>query len=213
MNIPNGFSEEEVLQVIDEVVGKLAGPFKFGFYEKEDMQQEGRLFAMEALPNFDASRGTLKTFLTNAIRNRFINMRRDKFERQQPPCSSCPFYKQAHDKCGAFECKEDCDKWQGWKKRNLVKRNLMEGYNPNSVSESSADDSSGSSGEILSDISNAEIIKYVDKHIPINLRADYCRMLSGVKIPKNRRNKVIDIVKKLVQDKFGDDDGENEKAG
>jgi len=204
MFIPNGFSEEEVLHIIDEVVGKLAGPFKFGFHEADDMKQEGRIFALEALPRFDAAQGTLKNFLTNHIRNRFINMKRDKFERQHPPCSSCPFHRQAFDKCMAFDCEEDCDKWQGWRKRNTTKRNLMEGYNPNNVVENTGN-SAPDSTALLTDMSEKEIINYVDRNVPVSLRADYCRMLSGVKIPKARREKVLSVVRQLVHERFGND--------
>lgn len=205
MLVPNGFSEADVLRIIDEVVAKLASPFKFGFHETDDMKQEGRIFALECLPRFDAAQGTLKNFLMNHVRNRFINMKRDKFERQHPPCSSCPFYKHAHDQCGAFSCKDECDKWEGWKKRNMTKRNLMEGYNPNSVTENSGDNSPNSQA-LLDGMSNQEIIDYVDKNIPMTLRADYCRMLSGVKIPKIRREKVLTKVKQLVYERFGNDD-------
>jgi hypothetical protein len=140
----------------------------------------------------------------NHIRNRFINMKRDKFERQHPPCSSCPFYRQAHDKCVGFDCREDCDKWQGWKKRNMMKRNLMEGYNPNSVSENSGDDAPHSD-VLLTNMSNKEIVDHVDRNIPLPLRADYCRMLSGVKISKARREKILSIVRQLVHERFGDE--------
>lgn len=204
MFTPNGFSEQEVLRTIEDVVCKLAGPFKFGFHETDDMKQEGRILALECLPRFDAGQGTLKNFLTNHLRNRFINMQRDKLERRHPPCSSCPFYKASLDKCGAFDCKENCEKWQGWKRRNLVKRNLMEGYNPNCVSESSGDDTP-SSEALLSQIADKEIVEYVDRNIPIALRADYLRMLNGVKLPKNRREKVLTTVRELVHARFKND--------
>jgi len=204
MFVPNGYTEQEVLQTIDIVVSKLAVPFKFGFHEVDDMKQEGRIFCLECLPRFDASQGTLKNFLMNHVRNRFINMKRDKFERQHPPCSSCPFYRQTFDKCVAFDCREDCDKWRGWKLRNQTKRNLMEGYNPNLVCESSGDD--GPTSEvILEEMANQEVIEYVDKNIPLNMRADYCRMLAGVKISKARRDKIVDFIKDLVFERFGNE--------
>jgi hypothetical protein len=205
MFIPNGFTEQEVLQTIEDVVVKLAGPFKFGFHEAEDMKQEGRILAITALENFDAARGTLKNFLTNHIRNRFINMRRDKLERRHPPCSSCPFYKEAYDRCGAFDCKEDCEKWQGWKKRNMMKRNLMEGYNPNNVSESSGELPVGSDN-VLTNMSNQEVVEYVDRNIPVSIRADYLRMLNGVKIPKAKRERILQAVRELVHERFTADE-------
>lgn len=201
MIVPNGFSEAEVLQTIEDVVAKLAGPFKFGFHDTDDMKQEGRIMALEALPRFDASLGTLRTFLTNHVRNRFINMQRDKLERRQPPCSSCPFYIKKFDKCGAFATKDECEKWTAWKTRNLHKRNLMEGYNPNSVSENSGD-TAPPAINFIDDISNKEIVEYIDKEMPIAMRADYLRLINGVKLPKNRRDKILEVVKEIFDRRF-----------
>jgi len=201
MFIPDGFTEEEVLKTIDVVVSRLAAPFKFGFHETNDMKQEGRLFAMQALKDFDPARGSLPVFLTNHIRNRFINMKRDKFGRQHPPCSFCPFYKYQFDKCIAFGCQEDCDKWRGWKTRNTTKRNLIEGYNPNNVVDSLGSCEHNSTTN-LEQMSNKEIIVYVNQHLPVSFRADYCRILNGVKISKIKRERIFAMVKKLVGEKF-----------
>ena len=55
-------TEAELLKAINYVVDSLAGGFTFGSYTIEDIQQEARCFALEALrkfnPNFKQS-GTL----------------------------------------------------------------------------------------------------------------------------------------------------------
>lgn len=205
--VPQGFNEQEVLDIIEDVVKKLASPFKFGFHDASDMKQEGRIFALEALAagKFDAARGTLRTFLTNVIRNRFINMKRDKLQRQHPPCSSCPFFNSQRDLCSAFATRDECEKWSGWRTRNTAKRNLMEGYNPHQAGENSGDETS-ITGITLEQMANQEIIRYVDKKLPIVLRADYCKMMTGIKLPKSRREFILDTVRAIVKEGFPDHD-------
>lgn len=206
MVIPPGYTEEEVLREIESVVRVLAPPFKFGCYGVDDMQQEGRLFALEALPSYDPARGSLKVFLTRHIRNRFINLKRDKFERKRAPCDVCPFCVKQGDQCKAFACKDECDKWTGWQKRNQVKKTLMGGSLSSAVVENSPD----TSEEVvpshhLEQLHNQEVIQYVDSNIPVNMRADYCRLLHGVKLSKVRRDKIVEFIRKLVRDKYGDE--------
>jgi DNA-directed RNA polymerase specialized sigma24 family protein len=78
-------TEAELLKAINYVVDSLAGGFTFGSYTIEDIQQEARCFALEALrkfnPNFKQS-GTLeeklRSFLFTTIRRRLMNLKRDK---------------------------------------------------------------------------------------------------------------------------------------
>lgn len=78
-------SEEELLTAINYVVNSLAGGFVFGWYSREDIEQEARCLAFEALPDFDPNfkkKGTLeeklRSFLFIHIRRRLINLKRDK---------------------------------------------------------------------------------------------------------------------------------------
>ena len=47
MRIPKGMTEEEVLDVIEEVASKLVYKFKFGYHEVEDMKQQAVLEAIQ----------------------------------------------------------------------------------------------------------------------------------------------------------------------
>ena len=72
-------TENEVLSTIDDVVITLSSTFAFGYYDREDLQQEGRIFALEGLPRWDITKGaSLKTFLYNHVKRRFINLKRNK---------------------------------------------------------------------------------------------------------------------------------------
>ena len=60
--IPHGMTEDEVVQTINLIANRLAGKFKFGYHELEDMKQQARLFAWEGLENYDGVR-PLENFL------------------------------------------------------------------------------------------------------------------------------------------------------
>ena len=83
MQIPKGMTEEQVVDVINGVVNILAYNFKFGYFDLDDMKQQGRMYAIEALPRFNPDVGNLHNFLRSHIRNRFLNLHRDKLSRQQ----------------------------------------------------------------------------------------------------------------------------------
>ena len=123
-------TEEEIVQIINRVVAALAYNFKFGYYDYEDMKQEGFVFAIEALPRYNPDIGPLENFLRSHVRNRFLNLQRDKLSRFQSPCSSCPFFdpnrEVRENQCAAFEDKMECEKWGGWINRNAAKKNLAE---------------------------------------------------------------------------------------
>src|SRR3954453_8942961 len=88
MKLPDNITEADFLAAIEKVVGILASSFAFGYFEVEDIKQQARLFAIEAMKRYDPSR-PLDNFLYAHIKNRLINFRRDKFRRNDPPCLSC----------------------------------------------------------------------------------------------------------------------------
>lgn len=78
-------SEKELLGAIDYVVDSLAGGFVFSYFTIDDIRQEARCFALQGLCKFDPScksEGTLeeklRSFLFSHVRNRLINLKRDK---------------------------------------------------------------------------------------------------------------------------------------
>lgn len=84
MKIPNGFTEQEVMKIINTVINSLAGGFVFGCHTKSDIKQEAFVFALEALPGFDGKR-PLDGFLFQAVKNRLINFKRDNYFRPDSP--------------------------------------------------------------------------------------------------------------------------------
>lgn len=159
------------------------------------MKQEGRIFALEALPYYKKEKSSLKTFLTIHIRNRFLNLKRKQFSRYEPPCTSCPFYIKKEDKCGAFEEKQECDKYTSWLSRNMSKRNLAENSSFNdTITQNTFGDS----------IENREIFSLIDKNISIELRRDFLCILEGTPVPKYRREKVFDNIREILKENCAD---------
>ncbi len=196
MYIPNGYTENEVLRIINYVMGDLARDFAFGHYDRADMKQEGFIFALEALPKFNVNSETntpLDTFLRIHIRNRFINMVRDKFYRSTPPCRACRNNETAG--CTEFDSPEECPKYLRWKKRNHIKRNIAEPI--------------GDAPELTADIfdnhvdasehmERTDLLDFISEHLPLRFRADYRRLLDGAPIKQARYNTLIAEIKGLL---------------
>ena len=195
MKVPKGYSEKEVIDLINTIVNHLANPFKFGYYDQKDMKQQWWVYALEALPKYRASKSQLSTFLTTHIRNRFINLKRDKFERHLPPCKNCPFYKAEEDLCGAYEAKNNCDRWVIWETRNTAKKSLVD----NSTELDDSNEPSTNSLHLLEELHQSDIIQYIDKNLPQEYRKDYRKLLDGLKISKTKQEKLISIIQELLR--------------
>ena len=208
VEIPKGMTEEEVLRVIESVVNILAYNFKFGYFDLDDMKQQGRMYALEALPRFNPKLGNLHSFLRSHVRNRFLNLQRDKLSRHQPPCPSCPFYDpncdQSTNMCSAFVDKLECDKYAGWEKRNGTKRSLVEPLDISTIRDEKEDNMRNNT-DIPSIVIRAELMGMIDRQLPVALRSDFKKMMEDISIGKQRREKVIEEIKNILE---GDQDGE-----
>ena len=195
-------TEKEVLEVIDKVATKLAYKFKFGYHDIEDMKQQGRLFAIQGMDNYDDSR-PLENFLWTHVRNRLFNYKRDNFERPDRPCYSCPFYdpgcKSSINECEEFEDKQECDLYSGWLSRNSSKKNLM---SPIGISEVKNDKEGNMNmpSSLLEKLANKELLTLIDQNIPLELRLDYLRLKNGLKLPRPKRDAIIGSIKNILKE-------------
>jgi hypothetical protein len=202
--VPSGLTEQQVLTVINSIVNKLAPGFKFGYFDIEDIKQEGFGFALEALPKFNPTTGKpskerdnicdrLYNFLRQHIRNRFLNLRRNKFERSTPPCKCCPFYnRNLPSQCAAFSDRQHCDKYEAWERRNAAKRGLNESAE---IIDEQTVYVNGNDQDILH---IKEFRDVINIHLSANLRPDYQRLLEGISITKVRKEKVFEAVAYIV---------------
>ena len=202
MKIPKNMTEKEVLEIIDKIASKLCYKFKFGYHDVEDMKQQARLFAIQGMDNYDESR-PLENFLWTHVRNRLFNYKRDNFERPDKPCFSCPFYdpscKNSRNECEEFEDKHSCELFAGWLSRNSTKKNLM---SPVGISEvkNDGEKNMNTSSSPLENIANEELLNLIDKKIPLELRLDYLRLKNGLKLPRPKRNMIIQQIKDILKE-------------
>lgn len=187
MELPNGFTEKEVLSCIDYVCNSLAAAFVFGYFEIEDVKQEIRIFCLKALPKYNESRGKLSTFLMRVATSRLVNFRRDLLYRMPPEQCKC-------EECASGNpCKYFSSRMAKWKKINTSKRNLM-------IANNIGDDDYESKFCFKSLIDRKEILQIIDEYLDVNLRADYKRLIDGAKIPWARREKVLTEIKKILNE-------------
>ena len=190
--------EERLLNTIDRAISNLARTYKFGYYDIEDMMQEGRIFALEAVPLYDPSRNcSLEQFLRVHVRNKFINLRRDKMERKEPPCKNCVHMHDDLDSCSIHSDQTECDRWSGWIKRNIAKKTLVETYeNDKTLCDSHHDISSG--------MMCKELLELMEKEFPLSLKSDYRRYLEDVPLPKQRKIRIEEEIRSIVKESYGE---------
>ena len=167
--IPQGMTEQQVIQIINNIANRLAGKFKFGYHDIEDMKQQARLFAWEGLENYDGVR-PLENFLWTHVRNRLYNFKRNNFGRPDKPCDSCPFFDKTFFNAKGYGCKayddhEECDLYAGWLSRNTAKRNIM--------NTAQLDLEIKGSDNMADLIDQKHIFNLIDKSIPVKYREDW----------------------------------------
>ncbi len=202
MEIPKGLTEEEVLDVIASTVSYLAPSFKFGYYDIDDMKQEGAIFCFDALPSFNFEKSSqtnvkdaLLTFLKTHVRWRFLNMRRKYLIRLEPPSCNCELCKtDSHNRL-------DCKKYSSWVRRNVSKKSLMEPFDVDSVHNTEASTTS----DVTIQIFSSDIIKILNREIPANIRADYRRFLEGVSLTKNKKDKLFEKIREILTHNYSKD--------
>lgn len=211
MKIPKGYTETEVLKIIENVVNRLAGMFKFGYHDLNDIKQEGIILAIEALNSekYDPNRANLEAFLYLWVKSRLKNFKRKKYFRQEPPKFECD--------CGAidqsgYNCAV-CDKmpnqkylarWNKWYLRNTTKQNLndlLDIDNINPDNERNAEYSE----DMIGDLQRKDLLKFIYDKLPANLVSDYQRFTSGAKMPKNRQEHIKEVLTDIIKE-FSDGD-------
>jgi len=174
-------TEEQVLQTIQKVVYRTANKYKFGYYDYDDICQEGFIIAMEGLERYDGVR-PLENFLAVHVSNRLKNFKRDNFCRQEAISAS----------------------GSSWL-LNDTKRFLME---PLDISSIRDEKESGMSTDdnFIADIETKEIVSVIDKYLDVSMRSDYLRMLHEVYVPKHRREQIIETITNIIRE-HADEEG------
>lgn len=198
MHIPEGYTEKEVITIINEAVGKLCHKFKFGPYEIDDIKQEGFLFALEKLHKYDG-RKPLPNFIYIVIKNLLINLKRNKYERLNKPCDKCPLKAYIIDinchKCSLYDNMLDCKYYNKYHKVNSQKKELMHAERV----DFDINPSTRGIGESDNDSRTKEMEDYINTSLPVEYRADYLRIKFGHKISQPRRELIEDVLLEILE--------------
>lgn len=205
MKIPAGYTEEQVLEVIEKIVNALAPSFAFGYFDIEDMKQEARYEAIKVMGEgkFDETR-RLENFLYTHIRNRLTNLRRNKLKRNDPPCIDC------HEGRYCSGTKNYCRAYSEWLKRNSTKANLVRPLDIDNISDEHEKHTRKES-HIEEDLEIIELKAIIDEKLPVEYRATYLKMQAGVSVPKAKREQIEKIVKEILKGVLPNVDGEDDE--
>lgn len=201
MKVLAGKSQQEILDTIENVVSRLAGKFRFGYFDIDDIKQEGRTFALEALDRYNETL-PLENFLFVHVRNRLINLRRDHLKQHEPPCFTCPFYdpdrKKSDNQCGIYINKHECDKFDQWHIKTALKQSIIVPLDITNINDEH-EDNMKQEYNISDNIDKNEVFDKIDAKLDVNYRADWLRLKSGMNITKNRKLKILEEVRKILE--------------
>lgn len=173
--IPEGMTKDEVLTIIETVINKIAFKYSFGSYVLEDIKQEARIIAVDGLKRYDNKR-PLENFLYIHVKNRLYNFKRDNYIRPIEKCKNCD--------------DNSCSRCLKKRKFNTAKQNLAYSV-----------DYTNSTSEVCFDLSEMELKEFreqIDRTLPLELRADYIRMINGVTISHVKKKEIMKFVIELL---------------
>ena len=168
MRIPNGMTEQEVLDVIEKLSKKFASRFKFAYYEPDDIKQECFLIALDGLSRYDGST-PLINFLSVHMRNRLLSLKRDKFSRREKESTR-------YDKS---------------------KRYLAQPIDIDEVNHEN-EPSMWVDINLLDKMITAEQMAKIDRELEIEYRMNFLRLLSGKSLTKFQRDRVVNRIIEIL---------------
>lgn len=189
-----GKSEAEILSQVKKVATTVSNQISFGYFDKEDIEQEGLIIGISALSLYDFER-PLENFLYTSIKNRILNLQRKLLTRTDPPCLLCHQVINGHS--GHADGKT-CESYRKWYKLNFTKRSLME---PMELEERPVvgQDTVGDSAELK------DILVRIDTVLPIELRSTYLRMRAGENVSADLKEKVESFVREFLYKESDDE--------
>lgn len=183
-----GLSEDQVLEIIEEVVSKLSNKLPFSIYDMEDIKQEGRILAMEGLNKFDEERFTVEEmykgvecFLRVHVNKRIRNHRRDNLGRTEKPVNPARI--------------------EAWEKRNQIRHNIMYPVDIHDLTNDIP-----LRNDVVEEANYSQLIELINKELSPDLRTDFLRMCDGVRIPKGRQIKVREAIAEIIKEGIPDEE-------
>ena len=174
MKIPKGMTEQEVLEVINKIADRYAYKFRFGYFEADDIRQEAKIIAMDALDRYEEGR-PLENFLAVHVKNRLNNFKRDKYYRQTKIDSNTQ------------------------EQHNNSKKYLMEPLDISNIRDEN-EDNMRINDDFVDDFEQKEMFAIINESLDVSLRADYLRIRDGCYVPKPRREKILEEIDIILRE-------------
>jgi DNA-directed RNA polymerase specialized sigma subunit len=203
LKIPKGYTEEEVVDILNRVAAGLATKFKFGYHDIEDMKQQAILEGLDALSRYDGGQGPLENFLWVHVKNRLFNFKRDNYERISKPCYKCPLkkYDKENDSCEIYNDDElqECRFYAKWIKINDARRNLV-----NIISVDNVEDEKENRMSTMVNYEECLDAKEIDRMIqdalPPKYWGDYDRFKCGAKLNYLRKKDLLVQINQILEE-------------
>jgi len=201
----------EIINALNKFITYQASKMMFPQYTKEDVAQEIRLLALEAIPKYDNTRKTnMITFLQNHIRNRIINLCKFVSEKRRRAtyykseiikvkCAVCKGFSKVSEQDSEYTCNKcghaSKSSDSNWRKYNLPVVSIP--FSSVSISSAAMEEFDGDPiEEVLSDSSDnmafiREEVLGIDRRI--QLKSDFMNMFDKL----DETNKFI--VKMIIE--------------
>lgn len=183
--------EQSGVFIINYVLDHLAPKYRFGYNTTEDMVQYGWEFASALMggSGYDGNR-PLENYVYTHVKRRFLNLQRDRFFRNQPPCIKCPLYnKVLPSMCEGFAERSDCDKFRAWESSASDRKSLAGDHKYIDY-----DCVDGRTSQPVDGASYNELAARVESLLPENLYTPYVRLRDGGDVSESDRAEVLAFV-------------------
>ena len=181
MIVPIGYTQEQVIQAIQDAAKFLVRNYTFDIYDQEDLIQECFFMSSYALEKYDG-RVPLKNFLITHLNNRLKNFKRDNYYR--------PI------KC---DCERGCEKCSKYIESRNKKKNVLEPIDISNVRDDS-ESRMRDNNNPLHEIEINEIKDLIDQSLPVDMRSDYLKWINNVSIPTNRKKRLEEKIWEIINE-------------
>lgn len=186
MHIPNGYTEQQVLKIINDILASLAPKYTFGIYGVEDIKQEGFLLSLSALEAYNGS-APLENFLRVHLANRLKTFKRDHSYRINTHCVNCD------------EFSSDCVACLKRQRTQEIKKNLL---SPIDIHGVNAEGENNLFNLDYDTIDLAELSEKINRHLPVEYRKDYLKLKEGAYVPKSRKEEIENLIYKIIETNY-----------
>ena len=187
--------EQSGIRITNYVINNLAHTYRFGSHTVEDMFQYGWQFAAALVEGsgYDSNK-PLENYLYRHLRNRYLNLQRDQFFRNQPPCLKCPLYNKAlPSKCEKYDDRLDCQPFRAWDNVASDRKSLAGDYKYIDF-----DQSDHRTPDPVAGASYNELADLVETKLSPDMLILYKKLKNGGDVTEDERSTLLVLVTEIL---------------